>query len=79
MAGPRLGMPGIADAKHSFTVEDDGAGGSRVSQTEVFRGVLAPLPRERLPPGLETRTAAPLVRAVGSPSGPAPRGRSSTA
>jgi len=35
-------MPGIADAKHSFTVEDDGAGGSRVSQTEVFRGVLAP-------------------------------------
>jgi hypothetical protein len=42
VAGPRLGMPGIADAKHSFTVEDDGAGGSRVSQTEVFRGVLAP-------------------------------------
>lgn len=38
----RLGMPGIMDAEHCFTVEGDGAGGTRVSQTEVFRGVLVP-------------------------------------
>lgn len=51
-----------------------------VAHPHVYRLMTErPLPRERLPPGLETRTAAPLVRAVGSPSGPAPRGRSSTA
>ena len=27
-----------------------------------------PLPRDLLPPGLEARTAAPLVRATGSPA-----------
>jgi len=39
-----------------------------VAHPHVYRLMTErPLPRERLPPGLETRTAAPLVRAVGSP------------
>jgi hypothetical protein len=38
----RLGMPGVMDADHSFTIEARPGGGSRLRQEETFRGVLVP-------------------------------------
>ena len=37
----KLGMPGLMDAEHTFTLEPWGTG-TRVVQREVFRGVLVP-------------------------------------
>jgi hypothetical protein len=38
----RLGLPGVLDADHSFTIEGRPGGGARLRQQEEFRGVLAP-------------------------------------
>jgi hypothetical protein len=38
----RIGMPGIFDAEHVFTLEPRAGGGTRLSQSEEFRGVLVP-------------------------------------
>ena len=38
----KLGLAAVFDADHSFTL-DERAGGVRLTQAEVFRGVLAPL------------------------------------
>jgi hypothetical protein len=37
----RVGLPGVLDGRHTFTVEPDGAG-SRLVQHEVLSGVLTP-------------------------------------
>jgi hypothetical protein len=39
----RIGVPGIFDAEHSFTITPRAEGGVRLSQDESFRGVLVPL------------------------------------
>ena len=39
----RLGLPGLCDGAHEFKVEATGAGTSRFTQRETFRGVLVPL------------------------------------
>ena len=39
----RLGIPGIFDAEHSFTITPRDGGGVRLSQDERFKGVLVPL------------------------------------
>lgn len=42
----RLGIPGLLDAAHGFTIEPLDAGGSRLLQEELFRGLLVrPLAR----------------------------------
>ena len=38
----RLGVRGLFDAEHVFTIEPNGAGGSRLEQREDFRGLLVP-------------------------------------
>jgi hypothetical protein len=38
----RLGIPGLVDGRHSFTLEPT-AGGTRLTQEETFTGVLVPL------------------------------------
>jgi hypothetical protein len=38
----RLGLPGIMDADHSFTIEIREDGGVRLRQEERFRGILVP-------------------------------------
>lgn len=70
---------GFREAAAAFETATDGADDPMGALVEAFR-VFAyahphvyrlmterPLPRERLPPGLEARTAAPLVRLTGSP------------
>jgi hypothetical protein len=39
----RIGLPGIFDAEHDFSLEPRGAGGTRLRQNEQFRGLLVPL------------------------------------
>ena len=39
----RLWIPGIFDAEHVFSLEPRADGGTRLGQTELFRGVLVPL------------------------------------
>jgi hypothetical protein len=39
----RLGIPGVFDAEHSFTITARVEGGVRLSQNERFTGVLVPL------------------------------------
>lgn len=70
---------GFAEAAAALEAAVDGAGEPLTAFVDAYRAFAVahphvyrlmterPLPRERLPPGLETRTAAPLVRAVGSP------------
>jgi hypothetical protein len=38
----RLGLPGIVDAEHDFTLEPRTDGGTRLTQSERFRGLLVP-------------------------------------
>jgi hypothetical protein len=38
----RLGLPGVFDAEHVFTIEARSDGGTRLRQAERFRGVLVP-------------------------------------
>jgi hypothetical protein len=38
----RFGMPGIFDAEHVFTIDARPGGGTRLRQTEQFRGLLVP-------------------------------------
>ena len=70
---------GFAEAAAALEAAVDGAAEPLTAFVDAYRSFVAahphvyrlmterPLLRERLPPGLETRTAAPLVRAVGSP------------
>ena len=39
----RVGMPGIFDAEHVFTLTTRAGGGTRLAQTETFRGIVVPL------------------------------------
>jgi len=39
----RLGVSGVLDVDHSFTIEPRPGGGARLRQDETFRGVLVPL------------------------------------
>jgi hypothetical protein len=39
----RLGVAGVMDSDHSFTIEPRAGGGTRLRQDETFRGVLVPL------------------------------------
>jgi hypothetical protein len=38
----RVGIPGVMDAEHTFTIEDAGDGRTRLHQDEEFRGILVP-------------------------------------
>ena len=38
----RLGIPGVLDAEHTFTIDARPDGGTRLRQDEEFRGVLVP-------------------------------------
>jgi hypothetical protein len=44
----RAGLPGLFDGAHSFTLAPLADGGTRFSQSEVFRGLLVPLMRATL-------------------------------
>jgi len=39
----RLGLPSIFDAEHDFSLEPAAGGGTRLRQTEQFRGLVVPL------------------------------------
>src|ERR1700742_3077969 len=41
----RLGVRGVFDGEHSFTLTADGNGGTRMIQAETFSGMLVPLLR----------------------------------
>lgn len=69
---------GFLEAAVAFERATDGAADPMGALVEAFRAFASahphmyrlmterPLPRERLPPGLEARTAAPLLRLMGS-------------
>jgi AcrR family transcriptional regulator len=71
---------GFADAAAAFEAAVDGHPEPLVAFAEAYRAFASahphlyrlmterPLPRDLLPPGLESRAAAPLVHAVGSPA-----------
>src|SRR3954454_1159592 len=71
---------GFADAAAAFEAAVDGHPEPLVAFAEAYRAFASahphlyrlmterPLPRDLLPPGLESRAAAPLVRAGGSPA-----------
>ena len=70
---------GFAEAAAAFEAAVDGAADPLAAFVAAYRAFVAahphlyrlmterPLPREALPPGLEARTAAPLLAAVGGP------------
>ena len=70
---------GFREAAAAFEAATDGAADPMGALVKAFRDFASahphlyrlmterPLPRERLPPGLEARTAAPLLRLTGSP------------
>jgi AcrR family transcriptional regulator len=70
---------GFAEAAAAFEAAVDGQGDPLTAFVAAYRAFASahphvyrlmtegPLPREHLPPGLEARAAAPLLRAVGSP------------
>jgi hypothetical protein len=55
----RLGIPGIMDADHVFTIEHRGDGGVRLRQDETFSGVLVPFLARSL-----DRATLPAFRAM---------------
>ncbi len=71
---------GFREAAAAFEAATDGADDPMGALVAAFRAFASahphmyrlmterPLPRERLPPGLEARTAAPLLRLTGSPA-----------
>jgi hypothetical protein len=72
----RLGVPGLLDADHRFTIEAGADGRSRLRQEERFSGLLAPLVARSLDRGtlpafrlmneaLKRRVEAPAGRARG--------------
>jgi AcrR family transcriptional regulator len=70
---------GFEEAAAAFDAATDGAAEPLAALVTAYRTFVrrhpqlyrlmteGPLPREHMPPGLENRTAAPLVRAAGSP------------
>ena len=70
-------VAGFEEAADAFEAATDGAAEPMTALVQAYRAFVAanpnvyrlmtdrPLPREQLPPGLEARTAAPLVRAAG--------------
>ena len=73
----RLGVPGLFDADHLFTVEPRGAEGSRLVQQERFSGLLVPLFQRSLDrgtlPAFHAMNAALKDRAEKA-AGPGPLG-----
>ena len=73
-------VDGFEEAATAFERATDGAADPLAAFVEAYRAFASahphvyrlmtarPLPREELPPGLEARTAAPLLRATGSPA-----------
>jgi len=71
---------GFREAATAFETATDGAADPMAALVRAFRTFASehphmyrlmterPLPRDRLPPGLEARTAAPLLRLTGSPA-----------
>ena len=62
----RLLLPGIFDGRHSFTLEAVGAGRTRLTQAEEFRGLLVPLTGktlEKTRAGFEAMNEALRLRA----------------
>jgi AcrR family transcriptional regulator len=71
---------GFREAATAFEAATDGAADPMGALVRAFRTFASehphmyrlmterPLPRDRLPPGLEARTAAPLLRLTGSPA-----------
>jgi hypothetical protein len=63
----RLGLPGIFDAEHSFTITPRAEGGVRLTQDERFQGMLVPLMARSLDrhtlPAFEAMNAALKHRA----------------
>lgn len=72
-------VTGFEDAATAFEAATDGAADPMAAFVAAYRAFAAahphmyrlmtdrPLPRDRFPAGLEARTAAPLLRATGSP------------
>ena len=67
-----LGIPGLFDGEHAFTLEPSGVGGTRVRHREEFRGVLPHLlPRsmfERTRAGFEAMNRALKAAVEGTPN-----------
>jgi len=73
-------IDGFEEAATAFERAVEGADDPLTAYAEAYRAFVAahphvyrlmtgrPLPREQLPPGLEARTAAPLLHAVGTPA-----------
>jgi hypothetical protein len=62
----RLGVRGLCDADHHFTLSQTSTGGTELVQRETFRGLLVPLLASMLPAtlqGFETMNAALRDRA----------------
>lgn len=63
----RVGMPGLLDAEHVFTLAQRAGGGTRLSQSETFRGVLVPFLARSLDghtlPAFRAMNAALKIRA----------------
>jgi hypothetical protein len=62
----RLLVPGVFDGRHSFQLEDLGAGRTRLTQSEIFSGVLVALTGttlERTREGFEAMNQAIRLRA----------------
>ncbi|WP_426592890.1 SRPBCC family protein [Cellulomonas sp. McL0617] len=62
----RLLVPGVFDGRHSFLLEDLGDGRTRLTQAEVFTGVLVPLAGgtvEKTQAGFEAMNEALRLRA----------------
>jgi hypothetical protein len=68
-----MGMPGLFDGRHSFTLTSAGEGRTRLVQAEEFSGALVPLAGKMLgktEAGFEAMNAALLARLENDPSEP---------
>jgi AcrR family transcriptional regulator len=71
---------GFEEAANAFEAATDGAADPLAALVAAYRAFVSahphlyrlmterPLPRDQLPPGLEARTAAPLIQATGGPA-----------
>jgi hypothetical protein len=66
-----MGIPGLFDGRHSFTLTPSGSGGTRLVQAEDFSGALVPLAGKLLSKteaGFEAMNAALRARLENDPS-----------